>query len=70
MPGSDTRETSCFKIKHIAPITNVEGATNSGDSSQDASNNHNDEPFTAAAQNADRHRKRKNKRKRETSPEF
>ena len=26
-------------------------------------------PFTAAAQKADRHRKRKNKRKRETSPE-
>ena len=34
MSESDTGETSCFKIKHIEPVTNVEDTTNSGDNSQ------------------------------------
>ena len=38
MSDSDTGKTSCFKIKHIEAITNVEGTTNSGDNCQVASN--------------------------------
>ena len=66
MSDSNTGETSRFKVRHI------EGATNSGANSQDASNSHNDDnqtSFTAAVQKSDKHKKRKDKRKRETSPE-
>ena len=64
MSDSDTEETSHFKIKHIEPVTNVEGTTNSGDNSQNVSNNQVDDNqtlFTAAVQKADKHKKRKNK---------
>ena len=78
MSESDTGETSRLKIKHIELITNIEGTTNSGDNSQDASNSHSDDNQTllnAAAQKTDKNKKRKkhknrrNKRKRETPPE-
>ena len=72
MSGSDNGKTSCFKIKHIEPVTNVKGTTNSGDNSQNVSNSHNDDSqtlFTAATQKTDNHKKGKNKRKREPSPE-
>ena len=72
MSDSVIGEISRFKIKHIEPVTNVEGTTNSGDNSQNVSNNYNDDSqtlFTAAAQKADKQKKRKNKRKREPSPE-
>ena len=72
MSDCDTGETSCFKIKLIEPIANVEGATNSGKNSQDTSNSHNSDnqtPFTAAAQKTSQHKKRNNERKRETSSE-
>ena len=51
-------------MKYIEPIANVEGTANSNDNSQ---NNDNQIPFTAAAQNADKHTQKK---RRETSPEF
>ena len=38
MSDSDAGEASCFKIKHIEPVTNVEGTTNSSDNSQNVSN--------------------------------
>ena len=73
MSDSDTGETSCFKIKDTEPVTNVEGTTKSGDNSQSASeNNQNDDnqtPFNAAAQKSNKRKQRKSKRKRETSPE-
>ena len=72
MSDSDTEETSRFKIKHIEPVSNVEGTTNSGDNSQNVSNSQNDDNqtlLTAAAQKVDKHKKRKNKRKKEPSPE-
>ena len=76
MSESDTGETSRVKIKHIELITNIEGTTNSGDNSQDASNSHSDDTLlNAAAQKTDKNKKRKkhknrrNKRKRETPPE-
>ena len=72
MSDSVIGEISRFKIKHIELVTNVEGTTNSGDNSQNVSNNYNDDSqtlFTAAAQKADKQKKRKNKRKREPSPE-
>ena len=46
MSDGDTGETSRFKIKHIEPVTNVEGTANSGDNSQNASNSHNDDNRT------------------------
>ena len=67
MFDSDTGETRRFKTKHIEPIKSVEGTTNSGDSSQDGSNSGSDSnqtPFTAATPETDKHKKRKNKRKR------
>ena len=69
---SNTEETSRSKIKHIEPIANVDGTTNRGNNSQDASYNHNDynqTVFTSAAQETDKHKKRRNKGKRETSLE-
>ena len=72
MSDSDTGEISRFKIKHIEPVTKVEGTTNSNDNSQNVSNSQNDDNqtlLTAAAQNADKLKKRKNKRKTEQSPE-
>ena len=72
MSESDTRETSRFKTKHIEPVTNVQGTTNRGDNSQNVSNSQVDDNqtlFTAAVQKAVKHKKRKNKRKRELSPE-
>ena len=62
MSDSDTGETSHFKIKYIEPVTNVEGTTNSGDNSQNVSNNQDDDNqtlFTAAVEKADKHKKRK-----------
>ena len=59
MSNSDTEEISRFKIKHIEPVTNVEGTTNSRDNSHNASNSQNDDNqilFTAAAQKADKHK--------------
>ena len=59
MSNSDTEEISRFKIKHIEPVTNVEGTTNSCDNSHNASNSQNDDNqilFTAAAQKADKHK--------------
>ena len=38
MSDSDTGQTSRFKIKHIEPVTNVEGTTNSGNNSQNDDN--------------------------------
>ena len=70
---SDTGETSRFKIKDIEPIANIEGTTNSGVNSQDASSSHDDDNqihFTVTAQKKpDKHKRRKNKRKTEISPE-
>ena len=43
MSNSDTEEISRFKIKHIEPVTNVEGTTNGPDNSHNASNNQNDD---------------------------
>ena len=60
MSDCGTGETSRFKIKHIEPITNVDGITNSSDNSQNASNSQNDDNqtlFTAAAQISDKHKK-------------
>ena len=53
MSDSDTGKTSRFKIKHIEPVTNVEGTNNSGDNSQNVSNSQDDDNqtlFTAAVQ--------------------
>ena len=62
---SDTGETSRFKIKDIEPIANIEGTTNSGVNSQDASSSHDDDnqiPFTVTAQKkTDKHKRRKKK---------
>ena len=72
MSYSYTGETSRFKIKHIKPVTNVEGTINSGNNSQKVSNSKNNDNqilLTATAQKADKHKKRKNKSKREPSPE-
>ena len=70
---SDTGETSRFKIKDIEPIANIEGTTNSGVNSQDASSSHDDDnqiPFTVTAQKkTDKHKRIKKKRKTEISPE-
>ena len=55
MSDSDTGETSCFKIKNIEPVINVEGTTNTGDNSQ---NDDNQTLFTAATQKADKHKKK------------
>ena len=66
MSDSDTGEASCFKIKHIEPVTNVEGTTNSGDNSQNLSNSQDDDNqtlFTAAVQKADKNKKEKIKGK-------
>ena len=66
MSESDTGETFRFKIKHIEPVTNVEGTTNISDNSHNASNNQNGDNqtmFTAAGEKADKHKKRKNKSK-------
>ena len=68
MSESDTGQVSRFKIEHTEPITNVEGTTNTSDNSQDSSNSHNDGNqilFTAAAQETDKHKRRKNNSKRE-----
>ena len=50
MSDSDTGVTSCFKIKYIEPVINVEDTNNSDNNSQ---NNDNQTLFTAAAQKDD-----------------
>ena len=66
MSVSDTGETSCFKIKDIEPVTNVEGTANSGNTSHSAcKNNHDDDnqtTFSAAAQKSSKLKNRKNLR--------
>ena len=60
MSDSDTGETSCLKIKHIEPVTYVDGTSNSGDNSQNVSNLQDDDSqtlFTAAAKKADKPKK-------------
>ena len=72
LSDSNTEETSRSKIKHIKPIANVGGTTNSGNNSHDASYSHKDynqTVFTFAAQETDKHKKRRNKGKREISLE-
>ena len=72
MSDSDTGETSRFKMKHIEPVTNAEDTATRGNNSQNASNSqidNNQTLFTTSAQKVDKHKMRKNKRKREPSPE-
>ena len=42
LSDSNTEETSRSKIKHIEPIANVDGTTNSSNNSHDASYSHKD----------------------------
>ena len=55
MSDSDTGETSHFKIKQTESVTNVEGTTNSSNNSQNVSQT----LFTAAAQKANQHKRKK-----------
>ena len=62
MSDSDTGETSCFKIKDIEPVANVEGTTNSSNNSQSASkNNHDDDNQTTFNVGAQKCNKLKNR---------